>query len=264
VNNTDPSGMTGIESVGNSSEQQVRSGIADADGLEPALVAERYERRKNLREDLLYSPLNPSVYMALQEKERATIRWINRCGIAPVDEKRVLEVGCGSGGNLLRLLRLGFRPENMYANELLDYRVAEARRFLPGSVSIYPGDASELELPEGSFDVVHQSTVFTSILDPAFQHKLADKMWSLVKPGGGVLWYDFTFDNPANPDVKGVSPNRIRQLFPEGRLKIWRTTLAPPISRRVTRISPSLYTIFNAIPALRTHILCWIEKPRIT
>ena len=29
-------------------------------------------------------------------------------------------------------------------------------------------------------------------------------MWAAVKPGGGVLWYDFTVDNPRNADVRGV------------------------------------------------------------
>ncbi len=28
------------------------------------------------------------------------------------------------------------------------------------------------------------------------KHTLLDRMWRWVKPGGGVLWYDFTFDNP--------------------------------------------------------------------
>jgi len=233
----------------------------DAARQETALVVERYERRKGLRENVLYNPLDPSVYMALQERERATIRWINTCGIAPLDEKRVLEIGCGGGGNLLRLLRLGFSPENITANELLDYRLEEARRLLPASVQIHPGDACGLPIPDESFDIVHQSTVFTSILDTAFQNRLAEKMWNLAKPGGGVLWYDFTFNNPANPDVKGVSIARLRQLFPNGRFNIWRITLAPPISRRVTRISPTLYSVFNALPFLRTHVLCWIEKP---
>jgi len=85
-------------------------------------------------------------------------------------------------------------------------------------------------------------------------------MWELTKRGGGVLWYDFIYDNPENPDVRGVPIRRIRELFPEGRMRYWRLTLAPPIARRVCRIHPCLYYVFNVFPFLRTHVLCWIAK----
>ena len=117
-----------------------------------------------------------------------------------------------------------------------------------------------MKLEVSSFDIVYQSTVFSSILDLSVQNKLAAKIWSWVKPGGAVLWYDFTYDNPNNPDVKGVTLSRIRELFPEGIIHSKRVTLAPPISRRVCKIHPGLYTVFNALPLLRTHVLCWIQK----
>ncbi|MEB2352609.1 MAG: class I SAM-dependent methyltransferase [Burkholderiaceae bacterium] len=200
--------------------------------------------------------------MAQQERERALIRLIRTVGLAPVAEKRVLEIGCGSGSNLLELLGLGFVPENLVANELLEERAALARRRLPQGVRILPGDATGLDLGNDAFDVVYQSTVFTSLLDNAFQQELARRMWQWVKPGGGILWYDFVFDNPRNPDVRGVPVRRIRELFPQADIRRWRVTLAPPISRRVTRLHPELYRVFNAFPFLRTHVLCWIGKNR--
>ncbi len=220
----------------------------------------RYARRKQLPESSLYDPLNASRYMTYQEKRRAFIRWIHSSGLAPVQDKRVLEIGCGSGDNLLQFICLGFQPENLVGNELLEESAFNARRLLPAGVQILVGDASMLEVKEGFFDVVFQSTVFTSILDESFQQKLANCMWSMVKPGGGVLWYDFTFNNPKNPDVRGIPVRRIRELFPDGDIKIWQLTLAPPISRRVTKIAPSLYSWFNMMPFLRTHVLAWIKK----
>lgn len=208
-----------------------------------------------------YSMLSPAVYMRQQEKERALIRWLNQSGLLPLHDKRLLEVGCGSGGNLIDMMRLGFRPENLVGNELLQDRATEARARLPIATRLFVGDASALEFGDEQFDVVYQSTVFTSILDDAFQARLAAKMWALVKPGGGVLWYDFTFNNPSNPDVRGVPLKRVRELFPQGRISVRRVTLAPPISRRVVRIHPAMYGVFNALPLLRTHILCFIQKP---
>ena len=124
------------------------------------------------------------------------------------------------------------------------------------------GDASSLDLGTERFDVVFQSTVFSSILDDEFQSRLARRMWALIQPGGQALWYDFTYDNPRNPDVRGVPVARIRALFPEGALSVHRLTLAPPIARPLTRIHPSLYTLVNLLPLLRTHVLCSIRKPR--
>ena len=86
-------------------------------------------------------------------------------------------------------------------------------------------------------------------------------MWRWLRPGGGVLWYDFTYDNPRNPDVRGIPVKRIQTFFPDGRIDVRRVTLAPPISRVVCKIHPSLYTLFNVTPLLRTHVLCWIQKP---
>ena len=227
---------------------------------ETQLVKGRYSRRNNPSVTALYDPLNPAVYMGQQEKQRALVRWIKQSGLAPVMDKKVLEIGCGSGGNLLELMRLGFLPENLIGNELLEERSLIARHTLPEAIKIITGDASSLKLPENSFDVVFQSTVFTSILDDDFQKKLAARMWAMVKPGGGILWYDFIYNNPRNPDVRGVPVKRIQVLFPKAKINVNSLTLAPPISRRVTRINPYIYTIFNVFPFLRTHVLCWIQK----
>jgi hypothetical protein len=108
-----------------------------------------------------------------------------------------------------------------------------------------------------------QSTVFSSLLDDTFQQRLADVMWSWVRPGGGILWYDFIVNNPWNPDVRGLSVARVRQLFPAGRLEFRRLTLAPPIARIATRIHPSLYAVLNLCPCFRTHVLAWVSKPAV-
>jgi SAM-dependent methyltransferase len=224
---------------------------------EAAEVAQRYARRRPTDR---YSMLNADVWHTVQERQRAMLRLFGRLGWHDVAARRVLEVGCGSGGNLLELLRLGFAPRNLAGIELLPDRFAQAMQALPSGVMLMQGDASLVKLPDASEDIVLQSTVFSSLLDAPFQWRLAQTMWRWVRPGGGVLWYDFTVDNPANPDVRGVPVSRIRELFPDGRVQYQRVTLAPPIARRVCALHPSLYPVFNALPLLRTHVLAWIEK----
>ena len=221
----------------------------------------RYARRAVAEVDLRYRMLNPSVWQSVHERQRAMLRLFVKLALADLPRLRLLEVGCGSGGNLLDFLRFGFEASNLTGIELLEERYQAARHALPDALELIRGDASEAALPDGGFDIVFQSTVFSSLLDDAFQHRLADAMWRWVRPGGGVLWYDFTVNNPRNPDVRGVPLGRVRALFPGGQLRAQRITLAPPIARSVSRIHPSLYTAFNFVPALRTHVLAWIAKP---
>lgn len=225
-------------------------------------IRAEYDRRAAASElNDRYSPLNPSVYLATQERQRQIIRFLNQFQTLPLGEAKILEVGCGMGGNLRELIQLGAKPQNIIGNDLMPDRIETARELLPSGVTLLDGDALELDLQPASFDIVMQSTVFSSILDDGIQSRLAAGMWSLVKPGGGVLWYDFTFNNPHNPNVCRVRLARIRELFPTGQIHSQTVTLAPPISRRVVRIHPSLYHLFNFFPFLRTHLVCWIGKP---
>jgi SAM-dependent methyltransferase len=224
---------------------------------EPAAVAERYARRAATDR---YSLLQPDVWLTVQERQRAMLRLFARLGWHTLADRRLLEVGCGSGGNLLEMLRLGFAPEHLSGVELLPERLEAAQRVLPSAVTLCGGDAVQLPLPPAQADVVLVSTVFSSLLDDAFQQQLADAVWRAVKPGGGVLWYDFTVDNPRNPDVRGVPVARLRALFPHGRVQAQRLTLAPPLGRAAARLHPALWTLLNALPVLRTHVLAWVQK----
>ena len=229
-----------------------------SDQHETDAVAQRYARRAPTDR---YSLLKPDVWQTLHERQRALLGLFVRIGWSELADKRLLEVGCGGGANLLELLRLGFAPEHLSGAELLPERHAQARHVLPAAVVLHAGDALQMELAPASQDAVFVSTVFSSLLDESFQQRLADAMWRWVKPGGGVLWYDFTLNNPRNPDVRGVPARRIRALFPQGRMQFRRVTLAPPIARAVTRVHAGLYPVFNATPLLRTHVLAWVEKP---
>ena len=235
------------------------AGDADAVKIETAAVVQRYARRGGLADR--YSLLRPEVWQMVQERQRVMIRLLLDHGLTELPALRVVEVGCGTGGNLLELLRLGFAPENLVGIELLPDRAQAARRCLPQAVQLIEGDACVQAIEPGSQDIVLQSTVFSSLLDDRFQQQLADAMWTWLRPGGGVLWYDFTMDNPRNPDVRGIPVRRIRRLFPAGRTDLRRVTLAPPLARLVCRVHPTLYRALNVLPLLRTHVLAWIAKP---
>ena len=226
---------------------------------ELAAIRARYERRAALPADR-YSRFNAEVLAAVQQRQRATIDLLAARRIRSLKDREIVEIGCGSGANLLEFLLLGATPERLTGNDMLPDRLQHARSLLPDTVRLLAGDAAELPLEEASVDIVYQSTVFSSILDDALQERIAEAMWRWVRPGGAVLWYDFTFNNPNNPDVRGVPVRRVKELFPHARITTRRVTLAPPLARRLAPIHPALYTLFNSVPWRRTHILCWIEK----
>lgn len=225
---------------------------------EPDAVRARYAERAGLA--TRYHPLLPDVWLRRQERERALLRLLNELGWRDTAALNVTEVGCGNGANLLELLQLGFVPERLTGLELLPERHAQARRRLPAVLRVELGDACDAAIAPASQHIVWQSTVFSSLLDDAYQQRLADAMWAWVAPGGGVLWYDFTWDNPRNKHVRGVPLARVRELFPQGKVAARRVTLAPPVARRAARLHPALYGLLNSLPWLRTHVLAWIAK----
>jgi SAM-dependent methyltransferase len=220
-------------------------------------IARRYARRGAGDR---YSLLRPEVWQMLHERDRALYRELAHRHGTPADW-RLTEVGCGAGGNLLGLLRLGLKAEHLTGVELLPERLAAARAVLPSALQLHAGDASQAPIGEASQDLLLQCAVFSSILSDVVQQSVAEAMWRWLKPGGAVLWYDFIVDNPRNRDVRGVPVRRVRELFPRARMRWQRLTLAPPLARAVCRMHPGAYGLFNRIPWLRTHVLAVIEKP---
>lgn len=221
----------------------------------------QYGKRDASQDRARYSLFNPVALQEHQARLRAMLTLWREHGWTSLADKRIVEVGCGAGGNLLELLRLGAQAPHLAGWELLPERVQAARACLPSAVAVHEGDATTAPVAPASVDAVLAFTVFSSILDDATQQQLARAMWSWVKPGGGVLWYDFAFNNPRNADVRGMPVARVRELFPQGHCTVRWLTLAPPLARAVAAIHPRLLAVANSVlyPA-RTHRLIWIAK----
>lgn len=212
-------------------------------------IIEQYSKRNH--KDKLYSGTYSD--LAEIEKDGKSKKLLN-VYLGNLSDKTILEIGAGHGGNIPMLLSSGFKMENIFVNELLPERIENIKRNYPG-VKLFEGDALQIDFPF-KFDCVYQSTVFTSILNKEDRSTLACKMWDLVKPGGIILWYDFIYNNPKNPDVRKVSIKEVKVLFKNAvKSQIHRVTLAPPIGRKVGK----LYPLFN-FPFLRSHILAAFIK----
>jgi ubiquinone/menaquinone biosynthesis C-methylase UbiE len=196
----------------------------------------------------------------IQERERRLLALLRRHGSGSLKEKKILEIGCGTGYWLREFVKWGAQPENIAGLDLLPELVSEARRLCPPSVTVRQGTAAQLEFPDMTFDLVLQSTVFTSILDSALQTQIAREMIRVLKDDGHIVWYDFRVNNPWNPDVRGIKKREIFQLYPNCRVKLEWITLAPPLARRIAPYSWLTCEILGHIPWLCTHYLGVIEK----
>ena len=209
-----------------------------------------------------YDPLRLDVLSTIHARERAMRRWILGAGLGHPRDISVMEVGCGAGGWLESFLRLGFQPQNLTGVDLLPDDIASARHRLPASVRLEVMDAATLSADGRQFDVCTQATALSSILDDETRRGVAETMWELTRPGGGVLSFDFAFSNPSNPDVIGMPLSALRGLFPGSPApKVWRLVLAPPIGRRAARWGQVPYDLLQSIAPLRTHRLVWFPKP---
>ncbi len=222
-------------------------------------IAERYRRRELLPPGR-YSLFRPGHLFLVQQRERQLLRLLSQEGREDLGRSRLLEVGCGDGWWLRRLVDYGARPENMRGVDLLPEMVERAESLSP-NIPVVLGDASRLDIRDGSYDIVLQSTVFSSILDSDMRRQAASEMLRVLKPGGIVIWYDMRIGNPGNPDVRGIGREEINRLFPECGIRIRRTTLAPPLAWRLAPASWAICHFLSLVPLLLTHYLAVITKP---
>ena len=222
-------------------------------------IREAYAQRRKSTQGT-YSFFNPSYVLHVQERESELLCMLAHREVGPLETRRILEIGCGTGHWLRAFMQWGAQPENVFGVDLLPDRIEQARRVCPEGVRLECGNATALNFPDATFDLVLQSTVFTSILDLEMKDRIAIEMLRVLKPGGFVIWYDFFVDNPRNPDVRGVRKSEIHRLFPGCQIDLRQITLAPPIGRLVARYSPLVYMLLSRTKILCTHYLGLIKK----
>lgn len=206
-----------------------------------------------------YSWEQPGHLFIMQELERRLLGMLGRHDFLPLGGRRVLEVGCGSGHFLRELVKWGADPARVVGIDLLEDRLAEARHLAPAAVRLEQANAAETGFADGSFDVVLQMTVFTSILSADVRRRVAAEMRRLLAPGGCIVWYDFRVNNPRNSDVRAVGRSEIRHLFPGTSIDFEAATLAPPLARRLAPRAWWLCESLDLLPFLRTHYLAMIR-----
>lgn len=231
----------------------------DALAAERGRIADYYQQRKAAGLDRRYSLFQPGSLFRVQHFERDVLAALTRHGRTELGRYQILDVGCGDGGFLRRLVSWGADPQKLAGVDLLPERVAAAGRLDP-CLDVRQADASALPFADASFDLVFQLTVLSSILDPAMRRRVAAEMARVLKPGGLVVSYDFRVAR----DRRNTRPLRAAELialFPGFTADARRVTLVPPLARALAGRGWLLCELLETVPVLRTHELVVLGKP---
>jgi SAM-dependent methyltransferase len=226
--------------------------------LEAARIRAEYERREREIGRDFYALTSPPNLFARHGQERALLRGLRTANALPLESKRILEIGCGRGQWFGVFEDFGAVRQQLAGIDLDATRVGEAHARWPDA-DIRVGDATSLPWSDDSFDIVFQSTVFTSILDDEVRRACAREMLRVLARGGSIIWYDFRYDNPSNANVRGIPTREIAALFPSCTVNVEPVTLAPPLARRIVPHSWLLARGLERLRVLNTHLLAVIR-----
>jgi ubiquinone/menaquinone biosynthesis C-methylase UbiE len=168
-------------------------------------------------------------------------------------------VGCGSAWFLQALVKRGADPGHLQGVDLLEQRIAEARRRLPDS-RFELADARRLPFPEGSFDVVLMLTLLSSLPEASSVASALTEGRRVLAPGGTLLVYEPRVPNPLNRHTLFISRRMLTNGLRDDPEEL-RLTLLPPLSRRLGRRTDRLYPRLARIGPLLTHRLSIHRTP---
>jgi ubiquinone/menaquinone biosynthesis C-methylase UbiE len=168
--------------------------------------------------------------------------------------KKVLDLGAGELFWGDQFVGMGIKMDDYVGVDMLVWRLqvghASGRDYQAVAAS-----AAELPFETATFDLISQFTMMTSVLDGTLRKRIAAEMIRVLKPEGYILWYDFRYSNPANPDTQGIGRRELENLFPGRPVNLQTITLLPPLARK---LGLPLLKFLYACPILRSHYLAWI------
>ena len=186
---------------------------------------------------------NPGVLFQVLASEASVVRAARAIDHDP-RTAAVLDVGCGGGGDLYQLLRLGYLPENITGIDILPDRLQEAGRLYP-QVRFLSCDASHMEFADNSFDLVFESTMFATLPDAALSAAIAQEMLRVCKDDGYLLLVDWRTPKPRDRAYRALTKRRLVEMFAVGGktrlVGVYRGALVPPLGRFLSKWLPAAY-----------------------
>jgi SAM-dependent methyltransferase len=231
---------------------------ANSDHALAAAIREATARRPSQTD----SWFEPGYLFRVQALQRVFLTTLTRHRLTNLSGRKILEVGCGYGHWLRSFGDWGAEPGDLHGIDLLEDRVAEARRRCLPAVDVRCGNAARLEFADASFDLVLMSLVLSIMPDYALRSRVAAEVSRVLKPGGVVLWYDFRYPPMRGRDrMIAMTRRRIAEAFPGFELKLRSASAIPPVTRRLARYAWALCCWLDTVRFLNTHYVGVLVKP---
>lgn len=215
----------------------------------------RYEREGR---STLWDRQNQGYRRLAADRDGALLSLIERSA-AGRDRPRLLDIGCGTG-SLAGLLHVGQPGVEYTGIDLLPERIETARQNAPWAMFTL-GSADRLPYADDAYDIVTAVTLFSSVTSESMEAAIAREIARVLRPGGWLIWYDIRYRNLWNPAVHQISRERLAMLFPGWAAELRSFGVAPPLARRMGRLTPILYPTLNALPRTRSHLIGRMRRP---
>lgn len=174
----------------------------------------------------------------------------------------ILDVGCGSGGDLQRIAQeFGHLRPSVHGVNLLPGRIDQARALLP-QARPRVADGEQFDYQDRFFDLVLAGTVSSSILDTGLARGVAAEMAWVAGDHGVILCYDMRYPNPRNTHVRPIRRTELRDLFPSSRIRLTSLPLLPRLARSLGNLTVPAYRPLHAVRLLHSHYLAEIRPTR--
>ncbi len=208
---------------------------------------------------------NPGVLFQTLANEGSVVKAMRQV-IHDPSAALVLDVGCGAGGDLFQLLRLGYDPGKISGIDILSDRIRIAKSTYP-SMKFMEGDARKMNLANDCFDLVFESTMFATLNDNDMRKSIAEEMLRICKVNGYILLVDWRTPMIWNKSYKALTRKEVRRLFGVGTRTtvetIQRGALVPPIGRFLSAFAPWIYfLVAGLLPFLVGQVTYVLKKTR--
>ncbi len=146
----------------------------------------------------------------------------------------VLDVGCGEGRVLRKLLDWGADPEKLFGIDLHHGAIEMARELSSPKISFSVQHADEMSFPDSQFDIILMIGVLQHVLDHKLQAAIASDLIRVLKPNGIIITLNINkqvkFNNPVlNESTVGFDKGDLEKIFPGCRVEYQNILLSDKI-----------------------------------
>lgn len=183
---------------------------AEIDRIKASYTDRDEKRYSPFWNESIYHPRHPLGRLFYEHNYNILVDALNAVNI-PLENSKILDFGCGTGGWLRLLVEMGAIPENLTGIDLSANRIVTATQSNP-AINWRQSEGDRISFANDQFDLVMQVVVFSSIIELNLAKILFNEMFRVTKPGGYIFWIDHKRSHSAT--LTGYSVELLAEWLP--------------------------------------------------